>query len=461
MRAVVVVSIIASTGALAQTPPIKPDTPDVKVPRPIEIPLPPEMAGAKPLSEDEALALARERNRRLAAARAAVESATGRTRQAQSALLPQIGLNASASEQDQIRGSAGGGQSGFGSNRFNIGLSVDQLLFDFGRTRNQVRQQAALERASRHELSQAEQALDMDVRLAFHGLVEANRLVRASEQNVSNRQRQLAQAEARVESGLGAPADFVRAKTNLADAVLALETARASALNARFQLAEQLGVDPRTPITPTETQGPPTMEPLDLADLVGDALRRRPEITVAQQRVLAAGLGVAVARLSNAPRLSASAGLNARGSEDPLGAQTASLGVVLSWSFGDGGLAAGRTQEARANEEAARANLELVSQSVVAEVSQAYVDLLTAYQRLETSNVQLANARELLRISEGRYQGGIGQFLEVTDAQTSLFTAERNVTQAQADVGRARARLARATGGASLALAPSLKDEPR
>jgi outer membrane protein len=74
------------------------------------------------------------------------------------------------------------------------------------------------------------------------------------------------------------------------------------------------------------------------------------------------------------------------------------------------------------------------------------VVLDTALRRLTTAQAQVQIARELLRVSEGRYQGGIGQFLEVTDAQNLLFSAERTLAQTESNVRVATARLQRAVG---------------
>ncbi len=433
-----------SAVCFAQTPPIKPQTPDVRIPPPVTLPAAPagvEALGAQPLTVDEAAALAVRRVPAVAIARANVEAAAGRTEQTQSGLLPQLSATGGLNEQRQVRGVAGG------ANRFSLGVGAEQLLFDFGRTRSQVRQSQAFERATRFGLGRTEHEVALQARLAFVNYAEAVRLVEVSDANVANRLRQLQQAEARVDAGIGAPADMVRAKTNLADAVLSLELARSGALNSRVLLAERLGVDPRTPITPATTESAPLdVQVEDVNGMVEMALTARPEILEAQQRLLAAGIGVAVARLVNAPRVTAVADLNSRGVDNPLDSVSTSIGLFVSWNFFDGGRAAGVRREAQAEEQVARATLQEVSQTVVSDVSRASVDVRTAQQRVETADVQVANAVELLRISEGRYQGGIGQFLEVTDAQASLFTAQRNLTQAQSDLRRAQARLRRSIG---------------
>src|SRR6185436_3292430 len=115
---------------------------------------------------------------------------------------------------------ATGGSGGSSNNQFTTSVSVDQLLFDFGRTRDSVRQQQSLERAS------------------LYNLAEDLANVTIGEGNVANRQRQLDQAQARLNSGLGAPADVVQAKTNLADAAISLSSARNTALTSQITLAQ-------------------------------------------------------------------------------------------------------------------------------------------------------------------------------------------------------------------------------
>ena len=436
--------LVTSTAG-AQTPAVKPQTPDIKVPAPITIPAPNDpnvMAGKAALTVEEAVQIALQRQSTIRSAQAGVEAAKGRTQQSKSDLGPQFSASAGITEQRQLKGATQGTP-----NRFSTSVSVDQLLFDFGRTRNAVRQQEALERATRFTLEREIQDVALNTRLLYFDLVEALRQIKTAEDNLANRQRQLDLAAARVGSGLGSPADEVRAKTNFADGVLALETARQAALDTRVFLAEQMGIDPRTPLTPTGEDSPGATPPTtQLMPLVDEALKNRPEIAEAQQRLMAAGLGLAVAKLSNAPSVSLNGNISNRGADDPLASSTGTLAVFLSWRFGDSGFTAGRTREAKALEEQARASLEDASQRIISEVSRALTNALSARNRVETAVAQVANARELQRISEGRYRGEIGQFLEITDAQNSLFAAERNLNQAISDANRADARLRRALG---------------
>lgn len=430
---------LASLG-WAQTPPIQPKTPDVKIPPALVLPPPLDVTlGKAPLTADEAVAIALAHQPEIGIARAGVVGAQARVEQAQSDLLPQFGASAGWSRSQSIRAGSTGPAS-------SAGVTVTQLLFDFGQTRAQVRQQQALLRATEFSLTRTEQTVALGVRTAFYNFSQSLTLVTISEGNLTNRRRQLDEAQARLDSSLGAPSDVVQAKTNLADAVISLTDAQGAALAARIALAQRLGIDPRTPLTPAESSEPALKDETSLEALVRVAMAQRPDVKAAEARIVAARHGVGAAQKGNLPRVTVSAGVNARGERDPLATQNGALAVNLTWNFADSGFTAGRVKEAKSSEEAARLDLVSTSQQVVAEVGQAFVDLQSAQARAQVAETEVANAEEFLRMAEGRFTGGIGTFLEAVNAQSSLFGAQRNLIQARQDVQRARAALRAAIG---------------
>lgn len=441
LRSLLTLSALAAVAAaVAQTPPIKPQTPDVVVPPALVLPMQPGGV-AKVLDVDEAVALALRQLPAVLGARADVRAAGGRAAQAASGLNPSLSVSGSANRTDQLRGA--------GSDQGNLATSVSlqQLLYDFERTKSLAAQGRSDLQASESGLVALEQGVALLVRSAYFSWTQNLALVGVSERNVANRKRQLDLAEARLDSGLGAPGDFLRAKTNYADSVLALENARQTALTSQIDLANLLGEDPRTALTPVEPSASDREPESDLNALVQSALERRPEVLQAEARERSARFGVTAAKSLNAPRLSAVGSLSGRGETDLGQSQTGTWGLALTWSPFDGGFARGREREARAQLEAAGTDLVQVRHDVVGEVSTAFVVLETALRRLTTAQAQVQIARELLRVSEGRYQGGIGQFLEVTDAQNLLFSAERTLAQTESSVRLARAQLERAIGG--------------
>ena len=127
-----------------------------------------------------------------------------------------------------------------------------------------------------------------------------------------------------------------------------------------------------------------------------------------------------------------------------------SLGVSVAWNAWDSGAGAARLRQAEAELQAiqsVRAALEL---SVTAEVSQAYLSLKSAEQRVAVAEAQLTNAREARRLAEGRYRAGLGVFLDVMDAQTAVDSAAVNRVNALSARDQSRVALAHAVGAHTL-----------
>ncbi len=470
----------------AQTVPIQPKTPDVVVPPPVVMPT--FGQALAPLTEDEVVRLALRLQPAIEDARGAYETAQGRARQEKSNLGPTLGVTGSLARNDSIAGSSsvssssssgststGSGSSGSGSSGSGTGstgtggtttgnagtfstgsnglftsgrlaLGVTQLLYDFGRTRDLVRQQSALAGAAGADLTRAQLDAARDARQRLADLAQYHRLVLVSDRTVANRQAELTLAQANLESGLFPPKDVVDAKTNLSVAVAALVTARANESMARIQLAQAIGIDPRTPLTAVD-QTAPIVAPVDPTDLFTSALVDRPEIRQARRTLEAAGYGVSAAKKTNSPSFSANASLGTSGTTDPFQGQSTSIGLGVNWNIFDSGYAAGAIKEAKGTQRSALASYRLAQQTVVADVGQAYVDLATAIQRVTINEAGVANAQEGVRYAVGRYRGGVGgTFLDITTAENQLFTTEQSLETARGDAVRARAALDRAVG---------------
>lgn len=429
------------------TQPISPKTPNIKTPPAVIVPGPQNIdaLAAKPLTAADAARIAVLRQRSLDLAKAAVRSAAGQRRTAQSALGPNVSLASAYNDVNNIKIDPSVGASTNLPDGFGSSITLEQLLFDFSHSEDLVRQAAYLEEAARRGYESSEVDLVTQVKQAFYTFVQNNSLVDAGEANVRDRQAQVDLAQARLSSGLGAPADLVNAKTFLAAAVLSLTQARMAATTSRIALAQIMGLDPRTPITAA-----PSAEESPIADdmnaLVDQALKFRPEVAQATAVLKAAKAGLNAARTGNAPTLLLNATYGGRGNSDPLASQNTTLGLSVSWTLFDSDRNAGRIDQAKAGVDTAQAQLDLASQSVVADVAQAYLNLKSAEQMVTVTTVNVANAQEGVRLAEGRYKAGVTTFLEVTDAQTSLFSAQNSDVQAHAQVQQARAALVRAVG---------------
>ena len=106
----------------------------------------------------------------------------------------------------------------------------------------------------------------------------------------------------------------------------------------------------------------------------------------------------------------------------------------------------GRVREAEQNLVASTAALTGEQLQVRFDVEQAQATLLGNRESVVAAQDAVDNAREQLRLAEGRYQAGVGTIIELSDAQVQLTNAAAQLVQAQYNLSTARARLLAALG---------------
>ena len=80
------------------------------------------------------------------------------------------------------------------------------------------------------------------------------------------------------------------------------------------------------------------------------------------------------------------------------------------------------------------------------EVAQAQLQVRAAKATIAAVGEALFNSRERLRLAEGRYQSGVGNVIELGDAQVAVATAAAQSIQAEYNLATARAALLKALG---------------
>ncbi len=106
------------------------------------------------------------------------------------------------------------------------------------------------------------------------------------------------------------------------------------------------------------------------------------------------------------------------------------FGVNATWTIFDKYYTKSNVQAAKINLDNARINLEDNKVLVVSQVRQAYGDYTTAIQQLHTAAQGLTAAQEAYDNISGRYQQGIANFIDLSNAQEVLLQAKQTAVQA-------------------------------
>ena len=348
-----------------------------------------------------------------------VDAARAIRSEARQSYLPGGGVSVA-----QRHESAGRDRSRLASAGLDVGWEIDL----FGRVRSLNRAAEAGVGAAEALLSQARVVVAADVARTYF-------LLRASEARLTLLERYRADQatvveiiEARVEEGVAGEADLARARTVLAEDVLALTDERHNVRILRNALAVLIGA------TPGAWDGPPAADllPLSLQPIaVGDPtslLQRRPDVRAAERALAAqtADIGIATAALFPQLHLGGFFGFVA-GSIGDLGAASGeswSIGPSLSWGIFDLGRVRAQIRRERADAEGALAAYERTVLRALEDTQNAFSAFASAQEALIASESQVRNARVAADLVELRYTEGISGYFELLDARRAAVRAE-------------------------------------
>lgn len=429
--------------------PFNPDQTREAIPKPaIQLPAPvPEDANAPrlPIRPEEAVRMAWRLQPDIRTAQGTLQQAEGTVMQQRAALMPQIG---GSSQYSHVSGTSAGSQTAaLGLNpvnrttdTFSNSVGINWLLFDFGHTRDLVRAADLRRQSAAASLLQSENDVSLTVKEFYYGVLLAQRLVQVSEDDLKNRQEQLRMSRALYQAGNMSPGDVVRSQTTVSNSVFALNNARRNLELARLDLAQSLGLSPRSPLDLVDFDEPDV--PLrDMNELSKMAFQQRPDMLVAQRNVDAAMASYDAARTLNYPSLSTFSGITYSGRANGVQYPTFNLQLNIDFQVWDGGAQAGATVNAQGGIEVAKAAYTRAQLLVERDVSGVMMQLLTAERNLEAATAGVDSAREGLRIASGRYRAALGTLTDVFDAQTAIVSARTNYVNSLNELNLSRARL--------------------
>jgi outer membrane protein len=123
-----------------------------------------------------------------------------------------------------------------------------------------------------------------------------------------------------------------------------------------------------------------------------------------------------------------------------------SYGLQLNWTIFDGGNKIALYKQAIAQRDAALARVRDTELTIWQQVERAYVTVQQAEEAIGAAQKGVESADENFRLSQGRFDAGVANIIELTDAQLALTTAQSQVAQALAAYWIATVELDRFVG---------------
>jgi len=391
-------------------------------------------------------ALANNRDLRVAVLNIEQARATYQVRRAD--LVPGVGLAANAT-----RGPSA--SNGDLTNTFSVGFAVSAWEIDFfGRIASLKEQALAQYLATEEGRNAAQVSLVAAVANGWLNLLADEELLDLSRQTLASREESVRLTRMRLDAGVASELDFRQAEslTQAARATLAQQQ-RQRALDENalaLLLGQALPDDVRASLAGAKLANAPAMAPLP-AGLPSELLTRRPDIRQAEQQLIAANANIGAARAAFFPRIALTAQAGTASNELSGLFKSGSWGFTIAPSLLLPIFDAGRNQAnlegAQAGRAIAVAQYEKSIQTAFREVSDALAGQATLGEQAQAQQLQAEAEAARLQLADLRYRNGVASYLDLLDAQRSLFATQQGVVQVRLAQLQNQVALYKALGG--------------
>ena len=402
------------------------------------------------------IALGLENNKDFESARLAIEKARAQYRITDINDLPTINGQAEYSRQSQSSprvetpfGSTGGRQT---TDSYSVNLGLASYELDFWGRIDSLKDQALQRFLSTTAAKDSIQiSLISNIAQSYANLSYSLAQLKLAEATVESRERSLFIAQERFKAGIDPKLPSLQSAAALENARLAVLRAQSSILTSRNALQFLLGAPVPTELIPSPAVSNITNHEVFSAGLPSELLRYRPDVLQAEYDLKAAGANIAVARAAYFPTISlaSSVGVRSDGLSDLFDND------AVGWSFGpnisvpifDAGRLDANYDVAKVEREQTLASYERSIQTAFREVSDVLATRATLGEQLAAQYRLQDNFDQTYEIADARFKAGISNYLDVLDAQRSLFDTQQGILDLELQKIISQIELYQALGG--------------
>jgi TolC family type I secretion outer membrane protein len=329
-------------------------------------------------------------------------------------------------------------------NYYSNSLNLNQTLFDFGKTSSSVDIQILTKQSAEADFQNTAASLVLGVKEAYYSFLKAKMSEIVAKETVNQFQQHFDVAETFFETGKSSKIDVTSAEVNLSNARIQLISVQNALHIARVTLNKAMGLI-SAPEYDVEEQFYLEKISISFETALAQAYENRPDLLSTGLKKEALEKGIDLNKKGYLPVLSGNAAYGYAGDDTSMD-KSWNVGVALAFPLFSGLSTKYAVDEARANLDVARANEESLRQSVYQEVQSAWLNRREAFERIEAGRIIVRQAEENVELAKGRYETGVGNSIEITDAMIKLNNAKMTYITALSDFSVAQARLEKAIG---------------
>jgi len=391
----------------------------------------PTSGAVQHLTVQDAEALALKNNPQISVYRLLSLASQQITRQERSAYYPNIyGSLTAVKPEEGTRIAAGNLNNPIVYERAAGGLTLSQLIYDFGRTSNLVATAALRAKVADMNAAATADQIKLAVDSAFYTALQDAALLKVAQQTVDARRLVSDQITTLYQNKLRSEVDVSFANANLAQSQLLLLDAQNNYQAALSTLSQILGYIQQQQFDLVDTEGEIKPPPDSVAQLQDQAFSERPEVAAQSYDFEAAkrfqkaqrdelfptieGLGV----VGRTPYSASVAGIS------PFRSWYGAAGVNVNIPIFNGFLYPARSREAALRAQASSEQLRDLKDRIANDVRTAWLNSITAYNRIGVSQQFVDQTNLALNLSQTRYNLGLSSIVELSQAQLQQTEAQ-------------------------------------
>ncbi|MGA3072244.1 MAG: TolC family protein [Bryobacteraceae bacterium] len=341
-------------------------------------------------------------------------------------------------------------------NYYDLRATLTQTVADLTALNN-YRSAQELVKANEAALRDARDLVVLAAGGAYLQVMAAEARVRSAQAQIDTAQALFKQTQERRAVGLNPQIDVNRSQVQLQTQQQRLMSLENDVAKQKINLARLVGLPVNDGYEITDDIPYSPAPDLTVEQALKQALENRADLQSAEAQVRAAERTRSAARWEHLPSLALSADYGAIGINPAQSHGTFTVVGTLRIPIWQGGRTEGEAQEADAALGQRRAELEDVRGRIEADVRNAFLDLKTAASQLEVARNNQQVAGDTLGLTRQRFEAGIADAVEVTQAQESVVSADLDYITSVFAHNLSKVALARAIGRAEERLGQFLK----
>ncbi len=331
--------------------------------------------------------------------------------EAKSAWYPHVGLTGNAGPSRQTD------SSGRLDNNVSYGITLTQLVYDFGKTSNDIKLQTAARDSYRFKLMATLTDVAEKTATVYMEVSRYQALCDAAQRNIHSLENVYNMAALRANAGLNSSSDELQAQTRIAGMRSTLEQYQAQMTSAKAQLAVLTGVQPEAIAPPPAAlaEQPVSLKKIDYQSI--------PLVLAAENLRQSAQYGVEKTKSQYWPTLSIQGGKTRYQTSDR-SYWDDQLQLNVNAPLYQGGAVSAQVQQAEGQQKISASQVEQAKLDVLQRASVAYANWTGARGREEAGLAQSESAHRTRDVYQNEYKLG-------KRSLNDLLTVEQDVFQAQ------------------------------